>query len=136
MCSIPTRSPIYSTPYRRTPPTHGYTPVQNRVVAPVPDKTEGLQGRFVRSMYERAAELIAESGKLVAIGYSFHLNDRRSYDPLLLALDHAPDPRIILVNPDATTIAARLKPQFQRAEIQPIELTFGEWVRSGFSGCS
>ena len=85
---------------------------------------------------DAAKDLIAESGKLVAIGYSFDPNDHRSYDPLLLALDHASDPQIILVNPDATRLGARLKPQFQRAEIQPIELTFGDWVRSGFPGCS
>ena len=112
------------------PRTWGEVPVKSTVMS------EGLQGRFVRSMYERAADLIAESGKLVAIGYSFDPNDHRSYDPLLLALDHASDPQIILVNPDATRLGARLKPQFQRAEIQPIELTFGDWVRSGFPGCS
>lgn len=45
-------------PYLRTMPTFGYEPIENRVIAPVPDKTIGLQKAFVDRIYQRAKELL------------------------------------------------------------------------------
>lgn len=88
-------------PYIRKPPSEGWKLVQHRVIAPIPDKTTGLQGKFVQRMYDRARELLESADVLIAIGYGFGAADRESYESLLKALQRAKAPRLVIVDPAA-----------------------------------
>lgn len=115
-------------PYRRTPPTFGYEPFERRVVAPVPDKTTGLQGQFVQRMYQLAQKFLASADVLVAIGYGFGPTDEASYMPLLKALQRAKAPRLLIVDPAARSIAARLRPRVLRTDVCALDWTLNQWV--------
>lgn len=57
-------------PFQGVCPNHDWDLPESRVIAPVPDKTEGLKGEFITEVYERAEELLRSSTlPLVAIGY-------------------------------------------------------------------
>ena len=115
-------------PYRRTLPTAGYEPVERRVIAPVPDKTNGLREHFVQRMYQRAGEILKSAEMLVAIGYGFGPADGASYIPLLEALQHANTPRVLIVDPVASSIAARLRPYLVKTHVSALDLTLKQWV--------
>jgi hypothetical protein len=67
-------------PYQREP---GADDARDRIIAPVPDKTQGLRQTFISATYAKAEALIRESEMVVAIGYSFNQHDRASYHGLL-----------------------------------------------------
>lgn len=115
-------------PYRRTMPTFGYEPGERRVVAPVPDKTTGLQGQFVQRMYQRAEELLDVADVLITIGYGFGPNDEASHIPLLPALQRAKAPRLVIVDPAANSIAARLQPRMPNTNVCALDWTLKQWV--------
>lgn len=114
--------------YRRIAPTCGYEPVARRVVAPVSDKTSGLQGRFVQRMYQRADELLESADVLIAIGYGFGATDEASYVPLLAALQRAKAPRLLIVDPAASSIAASLRPRVLGTDVCALDWTLKQWV--------
>ena len=118
-------------PYRRVLPTFGYEPVERRVVAPVPDKTHGLRGRFVQRIYERAGEILESAELVVSIGCGFGPADKTSYAPLLEALQRANLPRLLIVDPAASTISDRLQPSLAKVEMSAVNLTFKQWVDRG-----
>jgi hypothetical protein len=48
----------------------GTDDVEDRIIAPVPDKSQGLKGAFIRDTYRKAVALVRASDVLIAIGYS------------------------------------------------------------------
>lgn len=120
-------------PYRGIGPTFGYEPVERRVIAPLPNKSDGLRARFVRRMYQQAEALLEASGVAIAIGYAFGDADEASYVPLLRALEKSGEPRLLIVDPHAESIANRIANVANRLSIIPIPETFGDWARSRFA---
>ena len=58
-----------------------YRYLDERIIAPVPNKALGLTRSFVRSVYDRAREILKRTTTVVVIGYSFSSHDRNSYCP-------------------------------------------------------
>lgn len=77
----------------------GYRGPERRVLAPVPDKAEGLKGEFIASVYGRASEVLSTSSALVVVGYGFNPHDVSSFGPILSAAASRCLP-VVLVSPD------------------------------------
>ncbi|HAX41342.1 MAG TPA: SIR2 family protein [Bryobacteraceae bacterium] len=108
---------------------------KNQIIAPVPDKVQGLADSFVRQSYKRAQSLLRESRLAVAIGYSFNFHDRSSYKPLLTAFGESPGKELLVVAPDADRIAESLQHEApQSIAVTPYLATFREWADAGFPG--
>ncbi len=110
----------------------GYHPPHDRVIAPIPDKAEGLTRAFIELAYERAEDLIAGTELVIAVGYSFNQHDQSSYNRLVRALDHATDPKVVVLAPDAHDICRRLGNEHARLVWTPVAKTFREWADDGF----
>ena len=108
--------------------------ISNRVIAPVPDKAEGLRGAFVAAVMDRARHLLREEGSAVSIGYAFSGVDEESYRSLLEALSEHERPRLVLVSPEAEETVERLRPSFSRITFVPQPMGFTEWVGGGYPG--
>lgn len=122
-------------PFEGAPMDSGYEPLERRIIAPVPDKAEGLRKEFVAAIYSRAAELVAASNStLVIIGYSFNKNDRSSYYPILSAVIKKSSSRILLVLPEATALKQRMESEHPRISWNSAPYTFAQWVQGGFIG--
>lgn len=119
-------------PYQRAMSNTGRVPIEERVIAPVPDKAAALNQPFIKETYERAARLVRESGLLIAIGYSFNDHDYASYLPILRALADSHDKRLIVVAPEADRLAIKLRQRFSHLKITPIERTFHGWATESF----
>jgi len=104
-----------------------------RIVAPIPDKTDGLKKLFVEKMYKSATKLIKESGKLIVIGYSFNPLDIGSYKPIIRALAGAENPTMLLVSPDADKACSIINRYMQNPKINliPVNKPFKDWVSIG-----
>jgi len=120
-------------PFERSMARLAYSPdVHSRVVAPIPDKAVGLKAAFIREVTERASALVASHETLVAIGYAFAQHDRASHTELLDAFSDGDGRRAVVVSPDASTIVARLQPQYPNITWAAVDLGFAEWVQSGY----
>ncbi len=108
-------------------------PVQDRVIAPIPNKAEELTRPFVEESYERARALVSAAENLVVIGYSFNQYDEASYEPILKALTETQG-KLVLVSPEAPRLKARLGREHPSLEIEPIEKSFAGWVAASFPG--
>jgi hypothetical protein len=117
-------------PFGRNP---GDFDVRDRIIAPVLNKSDALQRKFVSAMYKRARDLIRNCQKVVAIGYSFRDHDRQSYCPILDALDESGNGKLIVIAPDAERLVSKIRPGFPRLRITPIVATLKEWSGRGFS---
>jgi hypothetical protein len=118
--------------YRRAMSPTGRVAIEERVIAPVPDKTQDLKQAFIRQSYDRAVPLVRQTGSLVVIGYSFNPYDRLSYNPVLQALSQSSERELIVVSPQAGELATRLSAEFPGLKIQPVEKTFGGWAADSF----
>jgi hypothetical protein len=123
-------------PYKRTPRGPSYQRLEERVVAPVPDKAEGLQGEFIRAVHSRAKGILGSCQRVIVIGYRFNALDKDSYDSLLRALSRAPNPEAVLVCPDADSLKDRLSRAYPRVNWVPHAKTFSAWVEAGFPGAA
>jgi hypothetical protein len=112
----------------------GADDVENRIIAPVPDKSEGLKEAFIRNTYTRAETLVRNSDVVAAIGYSFSPHDRASYHRLLSAFGESPGRRLLVVSPDAFTIADAIRSTFPDVSVEPQRATFKQWVAASFPG--
>lgn len=122
-------------PFERFMAGLSYNPdVQSRVVAPIPDKSTGLKGAFIQEVTKRAKELAVNSRLVIAIGYAFSPHDSASFDGLLEAINSAAASRVIIVSPDATRTAERLRPHYPKIEWVSIDLGFASWVTEGYPG--
>jgi hypothetical protein len=109
--------------------------VEDRIIAPVPDKSTGLRQPFVRDTYTKAKAMVRASDTIVTIGYSFNPHDRASYEPLLRALSESTGRKLLVVSPDAAIIADALRAAFPNAfSIEPLKVTFKKWVADQFPG--
>ncbi len=129
----PDATSLLFSPYRRVSPDHSYRYPDQRIIAPVPDKAEGLRATFIRAVHLRAIELASRATRVVSIGYSFNPYDRASYDRFLQTLASR-NARVVLVTPDANAIARRLEENYPLIEWAAKPLTFREWVSRGFPG--
>jgi hypothetical protein len=117
--------------YRRMMSNTGYVAIEERVIAPVPDKAESLKATFVREMYRKAIPLVRECESLVAVGYSFNPYDRISYSPVLDAV-LAAKKWLIVVAPDASNVIKRVAADYPCLRIKAIDKTFKEWAQESF----
>jgi hypothetical protein len=118
--------------YRRMKSNTGYASIEARVIAPVPDKSEGLKRDFIRDTYLKAVSLVREAGTLVTLGYSFNVHDRGSYDRILQALAQSRDRTLFIVSPEATTLAPRIAAGYPRLKVRTIQKTFRKWAVDSF----
>jgi hypothetical protein len=118
-------------PFARVPRTTGFRFIRERVIAPIPDKAEGLNDVFIHHVYDQAIKILAGAEAVVIIGYSFNLYDRDSYHRLL---DTTRDLRIVLVIPEADILQERLRKEYPNLNWYSVPLTFREWVRKGYPG--
>ncbi len=119
-------------PYRCAMPSTGRVPIEERVIAPIPDKAEGLKQPFISETYCRACSLVRESGILVAVGYSFNSYDRPSYQPVLQALDESCERKLIVVSPQAGELVDKIRAEFHALQVKPINKTFKGWAANSF----
>jgi hypothetical protein len=126
--SISLLFPKYRTPFTMT----GYEPIELRVIAPIPNKAEGLKQKFIAAIYSRALQLISETDKLIAIGYDFSPFDKLSYDRLLVKFSDQDKPQILLVGPKASLIEKRLRNDYPRINWFSISKNFKSWVEDNF----
>lgn len=118
--------------YRRMMSRTGYVSVQERVIAPVADKGEGLKEAFIRQSYASAVQLIRHVGTVTVIGYSFNPYDHASFARLLDALKQTTDRTLVIVSPQAGELGNRVSMAYPELRVQPVEKTFGEWASDSF----
>ena len=119
-------------PYQRVLPGLDYQEIERRVIAPVPNKAQGLKGEFVKRVMESAQWILQKAETVVCIGYSFNPHDRVSYDPLFDCLMKGA--RVILVVPEAQQLSERLSGEYPAPRWIPQAKRFREWVHSGYGG--
>jgi hypothetical protein len=120
--------------YGRVVSATGRLRVAERVIAPVPDKSEGLKQAFIRESYAKALQLVRRAGYLIALGYGFNPYDRVSYNPVLEALARSHERRLILVSPEAGELAKRISAEYPDLRVRPVEKTFKAWAADSFRG--
>ncbi len=120
--------------YRRVMSPTGHVDLRERVIAPLPDKSEGLKQAFIRNSYAKGLAMVQESGSLVAIGYSFNPHDRVSYSPVLEALSQSNHRTLVIVSPQAGELAGRVSAEYSGLRVRPIEKTFAGWAADYFQG--
>jgi hypothetical protein len=118
--------------YRRASSNTGHVRIEDRVIAPVPNKAQGLKETFISESYGRALPLVRNSGTVVAVGYSFNRHDSASYDPILQTLSETNTRRLVIVSPDANRLAVRIGAEYRRIRVEPIEKTLKSWAMNSF----
>ena len=118
-------------PFKQISASIGYQLEAERVIAPIPDKAQGLEGEFIDAVYRKAEDVIKEAYQLVCIGYSFNQHDRQSYEQLLRA---ASGKSILVVSPDSSTVTKRLTSEYPKISWKYQDLTFKEWIDSNCPG--
>lgn len=118
--------------YRRMMSNTGLVRIEERIIAPVPDKSQDLKQVFVRETYAKALSLVRESGIVTAVGYSFNLHDRVSYVPVLQALAESGERKLFIVSPEPNKLAARIEGEYHQLHVQPIENTLRGWAADSF----
>lgn len=113
--------------YARARSSTGHIPIEERIIAPIPDKAQQLTQPFIRKTYAKACSLVRESGTLIAVGYSFNGHDKASYSPILEALSQSHDRRLVVVSPNATKLADMIRGAHPSLKVQPIDRGFRAW---------
>lgn len=122
-------------PYEGAQLDPSYSPnIEERVIAPIPDKSNDLKNDFIKQMYAKARELLTNTNKIVVIGYNFSINDKSSYYPLLEHVSKKRNGKILIVSPSASEIKNRLKNEYLSIEWLSVDATFKEWVDSDYDG--
>lgn len=103
-----------------------------RVITPIPDKASGRTQEFIKLVNQRAEQLIAQAGLVIAIGYGFNEHDRSSYDRLICTLNHVTNPKMVVIAPDSQDICRRLCKNYANVVWIPVTKTFREWADDGF----
>jgi hypothetical protein len=111
-----------------------YLPIEERVIAPVPSKAEGLTEEFIHGVHHLAEGVLKSSSLLVVIGYRFSDLDKASYDHLLRAFSGIAKPQELLISPDSGMLQDRLARSYPKIRWVPFEATFADWVNAGFPG--
>lgn len=122
-------------PFQRASMTIGEDrEIEKRIIAPVPDKSTGLKGEFVKEMYNKAQELLKNTDLLICIGYDFNEADESSYAPILNELSEQKKIKMVIISPNSLEIYERViqKRSNLKNRIFYQEIKFKEWVLSGF----
>ena len=109
-----------------------YKHTEERIIVPVPDKSEALAQRFAKETYARALNVIDQADQFLSIGYDFAACDYSSFRPLLNRISRR-RLALVLVNPSADAIAARLQNLYPLIQIHSVSKTFGDWVADDFT---
>jgi hypothetical protein len=115
-------------PYARVLWDTGFSPLRERVIAPVPDKAEPLTAEFIQKIYQKACAIVRESGALVAIGYSFNPHDRASYGLILEALTASRERRLLIVSPQANVLVERIGHEWPHLRVGAVAKTLKGWA--------
>lgn len=107
------------------------TPVHERVIAPIPEKAEGLEGEFIKAVYGKAVNFLGAASQIICIGYSFNQHDQHSYAKLLHA---ASGKSVLVVAPDSESFVKRLTDEYPKIEWSHQPMTFAEWVSNDYPG--
>jgi hypothetical protein len=118
--------------YVRARSSTGHVPIEERIIAPIPDKAHQLKQPFICKTYSRACSLVREYGTLIAVGFSFNSHDKASYSPILEALSQSRDRRLVVVSPDATKLADKIRDAHPSLQVQPIDRGFRAWGDDSF----
>jgi hypothetical protein len=122
-------------PYEKAKLDPSYSPnIEERVIAPIPDKSEGLKNKFIKQMYAIATKLLTHTNKIIVIGYNFSTHDKSSYHTLLEHLSNQKSGTLLIVSPSALDITNRMKKEYPSIEWLRIDATFKEWVDSDYDG--
>jgi len=118
-------------PYTKVAPGVTYTYVDERVIAPVPNKTIGLKSKFIEAVNKQAIEIFRDAERVVVIGYCFNPSDSASYSPLLNVFS---GDTIMIVSPGANDIVERLKLEHPQIQWVTNNMSFKEWSDGGYPG--
>lgn len=118
--------------YNRIRSLTGHARIEERVIAPIPDKSQDLKQAFIRQSYDIALPMVRQAGTLTALGYSFNVFDRVSYGRILEALSSSFERTLIIVSPQADELKERIGAEYPRLKIRPIEKTFRVWAADFF----
>jgi hypothetical protein len=118
--------------YQRMMSPTGPVRIEERVIAPIPNKAEALQQPFIRETYDKACALVRQSGSIVSVGYSFNRHDCASYDPILKALSDSHGTKLIVVSPTAGDVARRFRTEYPRLRMKPVPKTMKVWAQNQF----
>jgi hypothetical protein len=118
--------------YGRVVSITGRSRPDERVIAPVPDKSEDLKQAFIQRGYSVALPLVREAGILIAVGYSFNPYDHVSYCRILEALGTSKKRTLVIVSPQSGEVAKRISVEYPALKIKPIAKTFGQWAGDSF----
>ena len=116
-------------PFQAALPKGRYHHLDDRIIAPIPNKAQGIANVFVTEVYRRAAEVLQQVDLLVVVGYRFSPYDRYSYEPLV---GRSSPRRILIVAPDASDLAKRLRTEYPALNWDSAPYTFSKWVRAGY----
>ena len=103
-----------------------------RVIAPIPDKSEHLKQAFIQKSYSVALRLIRQAGVLVAVGYSFNPYDRSSFQRLLQALGETKERTLLVVSPQAGELSERLSDEYPALMVKSVAKTLRQWGADSF----
>ena len=112
----------------------GSDDVEDRVIAPIPNKARAMKEPFIRDTYTKAEALVRDSDIVVSIGYSFNQYDGASFQCLMYALGESTGRRLLVVSPNADTVVKAIRLGFPDISIEPLEATFKQWVAASFPG--
>lgn len=118
--------------YGRVMSITGHTRPDERVIAPIPEKSENLKQAFIQKSYSIALPIVRQAGLLLAIGYSFNPYDRASYHPILEALGQSKERTLFVVSPQAGGPAKRISNEYPALRVKPVEKMFSEWAADSF----
>ncbi len=118
--------------YGRVVSNTGRTRPDERVIAPIPDKSQDLKQAFIQKSYAVALPLIRAKGVLVAVGYSFNPYDCVSYHRILEALGQSKERTLFVVSPQAGEVAKRISREYPAVRVRPVGRTFGDWALRSF----
>jgi len=114
--------------YRGVMSVTGRMRPDERVIAPIPDKSEHLKQAFIQKSYSMALPLVEREGFLAAIGYSFNPYDRISYHPLLEALAKSKGRTLFIVSPQGREVGERISTEYPTLKVRSTEKTFRTWA--------
>ena len=118
-------------PYEQAQLDLSYSPnIRERIIAPIPDKSEGLKSEFIKKIYSKARNYIKNTNQIIAIGYKFSEHDKSSYDSLIR--DYKKE--ILVISPDAEKIKNRLKSEYTKIQWSAETTTLKSWVTDDFIG--
>jgi hypothetical protein len=124
------QTPLFHPNYDSVPPQIVNESLENRIIAPIPDKTKGLKKDFIDKMYSKAKDFINNTNQIVVIGYNFSEHDKSSYHNLIQDFKN----EILIISPNAEELKDRLKNEYTEIQWYAESSSFKVWVDNIFRG--